>query len=218
MSSALTAAAVLLSALVALPVPCFAAPITYRYTGSVIGSAFPPSLPFVPVGTPATFTLTADPDHPLAIPNLPSYMASYETTLAVTVAGLNYVINGYLEVNGDVLSPNNPSAPASGFVNLREFLTAGPSFLPYVPRLCPPTFGCLEFNSAPTNPNSRELLLPYPTFSFPIQFQGALGEFAAIRITGSNPQVVPEPTSLTLMTIGLMGIRFISKRAKPARV
>src|SRR5262245_26637298 len=80
-----------------------ASPITWTYEGSVI-QRFPP--PVIPVGTPVTFTVTADPARNLLAgsPFCPDFMGAYLATVHATMAGVGYTVNAALEVNGDPLS------------------------------------------------------------------------------------------------------------------
>jgi len=203
----LTMCAVVLGGSAAVSVPCAAAPITYHYTGAVTTGIA--ALPAVPVGTPVTFTLTADPNNPAAtVPQAP-YIAGYLVTIDVQSPAFNYQVMGALEVNGEALFPG--PVPASGFVNLRTFSTSGPVIAGFGSRFCGVPYGCYTFDVAATDPTSAALLLPYPTFSFPVLLEGASGATASIYITGS-PQAVPEPSSVVLMGAGLFGVRYFRTR------
>lgn len=210
----LTMCAVVLAGSAAVSVPCAAAPITYHYTGAVTTGVG--ALPAVPVGTPVTFTVTADPNNPVATVPLAPYVAGYLATIDVQLPAFNYQVMGALEVNGDAQFPG--AVQASGFVNLRTFSTSGPVISGFGPRFCgvPTPIGCYAFDVAATDPTSAALLLPYPTFSFPILLQGAGGAAASIYITGS-PQAVPEPSSVLLMSAGLFGVRYLRQRKYRSR-
>jgi hypothetical protein len=192
-----------------------ASPITYLYTGA----AFAPDLQdFIPIGSPATILLTVDPAANLVgdfgPPNFyPPNVGLYRFSAVLDLTGREYTLGGYLEINEDV----GRRVPHPGSVDLVEATgVQGPPLVTDHPPLYGPATACgftvclidnFGGGSDPTSP-----ALPFfPLVSFPISFEVPVTDpnqfpFDRVTISGSNPQVVAEPSSLLLVGTGLVAV------------
>ena len=194
-----------------------ASPILYLYTGTA--SADPDLQAFIPIGSPATILLTVDPADNLVSmggfgpPNFyPSNVGAYRFSAVLDFAGHEYTLGGDLEINEDlagrILLPGN--------VDLVE--TTGVQGLPLVTDH-PPLYGpapwcgftiCRVDNFGRSDPTSPALPF-FPFVSIPMSFEIPVADpnqspFARVTISGSNPQVVAEPSSLLLVGTGLVAV------------
>jgi hypothetical protein len=187
-----------------------AAAITWMYSGS-INSSFNETL--VPVGSAATIFLTVDPDAnfmagaPWAQPN----MGGYYFSANISFTGREYVLRGAYEVNWD-LSVNYP---LPGLMPVREFSLSGPSLDPnapgfsYRPQL-PSCYGggpCY-WEAGRADPTSSAF--PGPFAFFRLYFNDpnstAFPGLGLITVGGRDPQVVPEPSTLLLLSSSVLAL------------
>ena len=112
-------------------VPCAAAPITYHYTGAVTTGV--EAIPAVPVGTPVTFTVTADPDNPLRRVPLAPYVTGCLATIDV-----NYRVQlpGDGRAGGEWRCAVPGAVPASDFVDSAPVQSQRARVSGFGPRFC----------------------------------------------------------------------------------
>ena len=176
-----------------------AAPITWKYKGTVDFSLDPSELP---LGTPVTFVLTfPDPDFNYLEhePGVPDWAGSYAVVVDVTVAGKHIEIyDAYLEVNFDFFGYD----PTPGSLHLRQFAASGP-----------PLFGlelsgggvcydgCLDifvaFGADPRSPTLPKL--QPPDFAFSLYGGDESGQIGGPLVGFEGAAVVPEPALLVLL-------------------
>jgi len=183
-----------------------ATPITWTYEGSLVQAL--PSVPPLPIGTPVTFAITADPAVNVLAgsPLFSDFMGVYyPTTVFATMAGVNYTVGAAFEVNLDAFT----GAPQPGVTNFRELYEAtdqgffwggGPSAV----------FGFFQY---PSDPSSPALLMPFPTFSLNLVVPIDSGQ--NVSRVGVSGHLVPEPFSGTLLSLGL-AVAAIRKRFRRA--
>ncbi len=191
-----------------------ASPISYLYTGA----AFAPNLQdFIPIGSPATILLTVDPADNLVgdfgPPNYyPPNVGSYRFSAVLDLTGREYTLGGYLEINADlaggILLPGNVDLVETSRVEGPPLVTDHPPLYGPAP-WCGFTI-CRVDNFGRSDPTSPALPF-FPFVSIPISFEipGAdpnQSPFARVTISGSNPQVVAEPSSLLLVGTGLVAV------------
>ncbi len=171
-----------------------AAPISWTYEGAVSVDFFG----VMPVGTPVTFVVTADPAQNLLAgsPMYPDFMGAYLTTVSASMAGVNYSVSGSIEVNGDPVF----ISPSPGITNFREFSETTDHGFFYSSGFPVPTIAYV-FEGNTGDPASPALLMPFSTFR--------LNLFVAPVVAGGIPtpvtvsgQLVPEPFSGVLLAVG----------------
>ena len=191
-----------------------ASPILYLYTGTA--NADPDLQALIPPGSPATILLTVDPAVNIlaGFPGYPPNAGLYSFSAVLDFTGREYTLsNGYFEVNYD---PQN-GVPNGGITNLVELPTVeGPNLIanpPPGPGPGYPLTGCgggmcrYSFFSA----DSSSPALPFfPDMEVPIAFSwpgpDPHNPFERVNILGSDPQVVPEPSTLLLVGTGLVAV------------
>ena len=185
--------------------------ITWLYEGSVV-SSFDHSL--VPVGSPATIQLAVDPSNNF-IHGVPGYSpdaGDYLFTATIDFAARQYVLSGAFEINEDL----EFAVPQPGAILLRYLNLTGPSLDPTAlsPRYAPYPLVCyfgfaypcsLQYSTG-ANPASSALPSPLPVADFSLYFWDQNAAPAAITVAGTDPSVVPEPSSIVLLTMGLIGL------------
>jgi hypothetical protein len=188
----------------------------YLYTGTA--SAAPDLQAFIPPGSPATILLTVDPavNVVAGVPGYPPDVGGYRFSAVLDFTGREYTLGGFFEVNMDlaVLFPH------PGSIDLVELLVQGPPLVadpsPFPPSLYGPApvcgFGiiCRVDSFSRSDPTSPALPF-FPFVSFPMSFEVPVEgpnqfPFDRVTITGSNPQVVPEPSTLLLVGTGLVAV------------
>jgi PEP-CTERM motif len=195
-----------------------ATPITWTYEGSVIGGF--PQPPVIPVGTPVTFTVTADPARNLLAgsPFCPDSMGAYLATVHATMAGVGYTVNAAFEINGNPLGCPFPgsSFPGTALREISESTDQGFSYGPPSPQN--PTIAYIPQLFFGNNPSSPELLMPFPTFEIalfvlPAPFPSIPPE---MEISGRlAPAPVPEPASGTLLALGFAAAALAKRLRRP---
>jgi hypothetical protein len=193
----------LIAALVLLPsAGASASPITWLYTGTV-SSSFNTTL--VPLGSPVTTLLTADPSNNLAADpgsGAPAWAGSYYFNAAMDFTGRQYNLFGALEFNWDLTF----SHPLPGYVRLVPLSFGGPSLVPGSPfNNYQPANPCGTFCGrlvGITDPTSPAFNLPF--FSFPLYFVDPGGSNGEVIITGATPQAVPDPPPILLLSSGFL--------------
>lgn len=174
-----------------------ASPITWLYTGTVIGT---PDGSVLPLGSPVTTLLTADPDHniwdPTSCGGLPQG-AGYFFNAVITLGGEQFAYSGLMDVNYDFAHCVS-NGPGTRIVPLGFF---GPHLGPLVPGGGTGQ-GSAYLNDGGVDPNSP---------AFPWQNPGFLrlpfnDEHADVRISLENPGVVPELGAMFLLGTGLVVI------------
>jgi PEP-CTERM motif-containing protein len=215
----LKAAAVLLVALaLTAPTTATATPISTLFTGSVT-QTFNGGI--VPLGTPATILLTADPAANVIIPGpgIPPGAGAYLFNAVISFSGDQYILNGAIEVNYDPTF----DVPLPGVIRLLELNVSGPPLLSGFPMFSwTPLLTCqAPFCGTPigtTDPLSPAFP-DFQTLGFNLTFRGDCGSpgcpgGGVIRVVGSNPQAVPEPASLLLMGTGMFVLQRWLKRRR----
>ena len=192
----------------AVAAPSGAAPITWQITGSV-NSSFNETL--VPVGSAATVFLTVDPDANFmaSAANTHPNMGGYFFSANISFTGREYLLRGAYEVNWD-LSFNYP---LPGLMPVRYLSLTGPSLDPsaqgfsYRPQLPSCALGPCYWEWGRADPTSSAF--PGPFTFFRLYFNDpntAFPGLGLITVSGTNLQVVPEPTTLMLLVTGVVGL------------
>ncbi len=198
-----------------------AAPITYLYTGT---ASAPTLQDFIPIGTPATILLTVDPDDNIVgqFGSYPSNVGSYRFTAVLDFTGREYTLGGYLEINEDV----SVRFPHPGSIDLVETTRVeGPPLDTDQPPLYGPATACgftlcrVDSFGGGSDPTSSALPV-FSFVSFPISFEVPVEDpnqfpFARVTISGSNPQVVAEPSTLLLFGTGMALVVGTIRRRRP---
>jgi hypothetical protein len=209
-----------------------AAPILYLYTGTA--SADPDIQAFIPPGSPATILLTVDPgrNNVAGNPLFPPNVGQYSFTAVLDFTGREYTLGGVFEINEDLLG----RLPQPGQVDLVELSMQGPPLIAAIPPIPPgfsqPAPGCgftsgagvCRYDFGMSDPTSPALPF-FPVVSFPMSFLFGVdatqfppqSQLERVTISGSNPQVVPEPSTLLLFGTGMaLVVRTIRRRLRSA--
>jgi hypothetical protein len=203
------------ASLVATPAVSEAASISYLYTGSVT-STDPSLAALIPLGSPATILLTVDPEanNVQGDPFFPPNVGNYFFSAVLDFTGRQYILVGAFEINADV---NN--FPLPGLVELVELGASGPQLPGFTSLGGLPApwcgFGMCRSDFGHTDPTSPALPL-FPVVSFPLGFTTGDPMFSLVTISGSDPQVTPEPGTVILFGSGVAGIasRLRKRRAR----
>lgn len=211
-------AALAVAGLVAAPASSEASPISYLYTGSVT-STDPALAALIPLGSPATILLTVDPANNFYLQdpqNHPPNSGGYRYSAVLDFTGREYSFYGAFEVNAGLNGHQFP-----GGIELVEFNASGPQLpgfgslggLPFA--WCGPGVCRSEF--AYTDPTSPALPF-FPFVSFPLGFSTGNPRLSQVTISGSDPQITPEPGTLILFGSGVVGIASrLRKRRRGSR-
>jgi hypothetical protein len=173
-----------------------AAPITFNYSGTVTQSF---DVATVPLGTPATFQISVDPNADFAEPPMfADNVGGYLGTMTVQFLGMTYVGTVAFEVNQDLAF----GVPQPGHVLVRSLSWTGPlingSF---------PTALCSPFNPIPcadellgvADPLSDALPVPFDPITARVRFAN-LSPNPSISVTGTLVQV-PEPSVIAMVLL-----------------
>ena len=199
-----------------------ASPIMYLYTGTA--SADPDIQAFIPPGSPATILLTVDPAVNLVVgdPHFPPDAGLYRFDAVLDFTGREYTLGGFFEVNLPAGSFPEDGVPVQGReTSLVETTPVeGPRLSADLPQgVGYPDPGC-GFPVPCLYPQGGAGVPPgaLPFFSslyVPIAFTAEIESpimfpfrepLDRVTISGSNPQVVPEPSTLLLVGTGLVAV------------
>jgi hypothetical protein len=187
-----------------------AAPITWAYTGSITGS---PDESVVSVGTPVTFQVTVDPEENFVAgsPFYPPWAGGYWVDLHLDFSGLHYDFRGAFEVNMDLLF----GQPFPGQIWLRHIRWWGPDLFDRRADCGPPPCLFPFFALGVDGASSALPPLPFDPFGFVIPFvrYDPLPQQVQLRISGHDPQLVPEFSSVVLVATGVLGLTLVRRRA-----
>jgi hypothetical protein len=184
-----------------------AAPMTWHYTGTVAGSSslFFPTFPDIPIGTPASFTVTVDPaanqvrswSTPCSSvgfgPGCEDWLGQYYFDIRLDVLGATYQnLGSVIEVNADIA---HTWLMPGGVIIRYSYAWSGPNALPIRPLAI--------YAGEVADPESSALLMPFPRFEVLVPVYNE-EELFYLRVVGTNPVRVPEPGVVLLMTCGLL--------------
>jgi hypothetical protein len=187
-----------------------ATPMTWAYTGSIVSS---PDESVVAVGTPATFSVTVDPDDNFVAgaPFYPPWAGGYWVDIQLDFSGLHYRVRGAFEVNMDLAF----LVPLPGQMLHRQVSWQGPDLFDRRVGCFPQP--CAFFFFAPgVDPSSPALPpLPFDPFVFTLPFATNLPfqRPVFVSIGGHDPQLVPELTSVVLVGAGIFALILVRRQA-----
>ena len=136
----------------------------------------------------------------------------YNVTANIDFTGRQYVFSGAFEINQDlVFGVSLPGTVLLRYLNLNgpplDPTAPYPVSTPY-PLVCGGGFPapCAFQYPATADPASPAFPGPLPVADFSLYFVGPGGGSASVRVVGTDPQVVPEPTVVLLLATGIAGL------------